>query len=253
MITHFPEFYPDELLYSLLARYYVQSGYISLSYAIDDLYVHKYTTPDIEFINELKQDAVEAVTRQMPMEQVIEKHTMFPSYGRFMTKQRKQQAFQELVSMHGNFNNLLALPKNQRGTKRVLRYCPVCAKSDREMYGESYWHRSHQLQGIDCCPEHGCYLENSAVSMGRKESPSLTSAEAIVPYLIEPAPYNNQQGMKLARYMMDVFQAPMDIETDVAVGEFLHFNINSEKYRSATGARTEIGILYQDMRKASGM
>ena len=28
MIVQFPEFYPDELVYSLLARYYTQSGYM---------------------------------------------------------------------------------------------------------------------------------------------------------------------------------------------------------------------------------
>jgi len=39
-----------------------------------------------------------------------------------------------------------------------MRVCPLCVKEDRERYGETYWHLSHQLQGIDVCHKHGCYL-----------------------------------------------------------------------------------------------
>ena len=38
MIGFFPEFYEDELLYSLLARYYIRSGYLNYVYAAEDLF-----------------------------------------------------------------------------------------------------------------------------------------------------------------------------------------------------------------------
>ena len=49
MITYFPSIYPDELLYSLLARYYAKSGYLAYTYAAQDLFVKKTVKPDIEF------------------------------------------------------------------------------------------------------------------------------------------------------------------------------------------------------------
>ena len=41
MISYFPTAYPDELLYSQLARYYAKSGYMAYTYAAEELYVSK--------------------------------------------------------------------------------------------------------------------------------------------------------------------------------------------------------------------
>lgn len=62
MIVFFPEPYPDELVYSLLARYYVKAGYLAFQYAVEDLYIHKYTNPDVEFLNELKPEFLDVIT-----------------------------------------------------------------------------------------------------------------------------------------------------------------------------------------------
>src|SRR6185295_9463170 len=43
---------------------------------------------------------------------------------------------------------------------------------DRERYGETYWHRLHQVPGVEVCPIHRAHLRNSAAplrhSMGRE-------------------------------------------------------------------------------------
>lgn len=57
MITYFPSIYPDELLYSQLARYYAKSGYLAYTYAAQDLFAEIRVKPDIEFINTLCSDA----------------------------------------------------------------------------------------------------------------------------------------------------------------------------------------------------
>ena len=43
MIAFFPDAYPDELLYSQLARYYKRSGYVRYAYAVSDLYKNDTT------------------------------------------------------------------------------------------------------------------------------------------------------------------------------------------------------------------
>ena len=154
MIAFLPELYSDELVYSWLSRYYVKSGCLSFAYVVEDLYVHQYTRPDIEFLNEMKLDVMELIDRYCNIEQLVQRHTMFSSYGRFLPLERKQEAYEALLRMHGNFNNLLSIPKNQRGTGRFLRYCPICAREDREQHGETYWHRIHQIEGIQICRRH---------------------------------------------------------------------------------------------------
>ncbi len=57
MIAYFPSPYPDELLYSQLARYYTKSGYMAYTYAAEELYVSKIVRPDMEFVNVFTPDA----------------------------------------------------------------------------------------------------------------------------------------------------------------------------------------------------
>lgn len=245
MISFFPKAYPEELIYSQLARYYVKSGYLSLAYAIEDLYVHKYTTPDIEFLNEMKPEAVSLLTRQKDMETLIQQHTMFGSYGRFLSKEKKIKAFEALTRMQGNFNNLLSMPKNQRGAGRFLRYCPVCAHEDRSQYGETYWHRIHQIRGMDVCPKHHCRLVETRVSMDRKASPSLTDAESLVDKTSDIIPCEDEREIALSEYMLKVFREKVDFQGTISAGEFLRSRL--EKYhRSDSGASLDLEALYHD-------
>ena len=67
MIAFFPELYEDELAYSWFSRYYTKSGYLSLRYALDDLYVKRYVNPDTEFVNELRPEVKELVIKHCGM------------------------------------------------------------------------------------------------------------------------------------------------------------------------------------------
>ena len=66
MIAFFPTIYPDELLYSQLARYYAASGYMAYTYAAEDLFASKIVRPDIEFVNAYTTEAWEVITRATP-------------------------------------------------------------------------------------------------------------------------------------------------------------------------------------------
>ena len=77
MISFFPDVYPDELAYSLFARYGVRSGYTHYRAIADDLFTSHTAKPNLEFIIELSQDAYRAITSIMPFEQFIQNHTMF--------------------------------------------------------------------------------------------------------------------------------------------------------------------------------
>ena len=68
------------------------------------------------------------------------------------------------ITTQPKFSRILSLPHNREDHFR-LRYCPICARKDREKYGETYWHRRHQIRGLNVCSQHGCRLVDSAVSL----------------------------------------------------------------------------------------
>ncbi len=249
MIAYFPTAYPDELLYSQLARYYTKSGYMAYTFAAEELFVSKTVRPDINFINSFTPAAVQAITRDISMEAVVEKHTMFSSYGRFLPKKRRQKAFQYLASMKGNYHNLLPISQSKNGEVRCLRYCPACAANDREQYGETYWHRIHQIIGIHVCPIHQCYLVDSGVTISGQATPSLKTAEEMIPQSESCVFADNEIEIHVATYMATVFQADVDMDSGVMVGEFLHSKMAYTKYRSVRGEQRNIALFHEDFKE----
>ena len=50
---------------------------------------------------------------------------------------------------------------------KYLRYCPECASEDTTLFGETYWHRAHQLLGVVYCTKHLVRLLDSNVPVKR--------------------------------------------------------------------------------------
>ncbi len=251
MIPQFPYFYPDELVYSLLARYYVRSGYIKYAFAAEDLFQTKTVRPDIELVNAYTPAAARMIAKDIFMDDLILHHTMFPYYGRFLPKERRQKAFDSLVSMQGNYHNLLPMPKRKTAADRYLRFCPLCVQNDREKYGETYWHRIHQMMGVNICPVHHCRLIDSNIIIGAKVSPDLVSAEEYISSNEDmPIIYNgNETEYVIADYMAKVFQLKINFQSDVRVGDFLHSRMANTKYLSIRGEQRNIGLFHADFKE----
>ncbi len=246
MIAYFPTAYPDELLYSQLARYYTKSGYMAYTFAAEDLFMKKNVRPDIEFVNVYTPSAIKVITRDTTMEDVVMKHTMFPLYGRFLPRERRNRAFRSLVDMAGGYHNLLPIPQTQNGKVQCLRYCPMCAECDRDIYGETYWHRVHQMIGVHVCPIHRCYLMNSSVTISGKATPCLKTAEGMIP-LTETAVFvDNEIEIHVAEYMTAVFQADIDMDSCTTAGAFLYSRMANTKYRSVRGEQRNITLFHAD-------
>jgi len=245
MIAYFPNLYPDELIYSLFARYFAKSGYMGYASAAEDLFANKTTHPDIEFINRLSDEVLSHLQKQASIEELIEKNTMFPYYARFLPRERRKKALLLLLQMDEGYHNLLYLSKG-RHVEKYLRYCSLCAVHDRKQYGETYWHRSHQFVGVNICPIHGCELRNSKIAISSKTSPYLYNAEEIIPPAEEVIQTSNDLELKIAKYVYDVFHAPVDMEIDIPVGRFFHSKIEYTKYLSPRGEQRNMLLLFQD-------
>lgn len=245
MIAYFPTLYPDELIYSLFARYFVKSGYMGYASAAEDLFANKTTHPDIEFINKLSDEVLAHLQMRMPMAELIEKHTMFPYYGRFLQRERRRQAFSMMIQMDERYHNLIYVTKSKSIT-RYLRYCPSCAADDRREYGETYWHRSHQLFGVNICPVHSCILMNSPVEISSKTSPYLHSAEEMVPSAAEVLQKSSSLELRIAEYVYAVFHSPVDMQTDIPAGRFFHSKMEYTPYLSPRGEQRNMVLFFRN-------
>lgn len=244
MIAFFPEIYPDELLYSQFARYYARTGYARYVFIVSDLYKNEsLTMPSIEFVNKFTDDAMHWITKTEPWEIITEQHSMYPAYIRFLPLERRKEAVNSILSCNGNWKKHMCLPVLNE--KRYLRYCPECAKEDRAKYGETYWHREHQLPRIQICPKHGCYLENSDVPISSKTSPGLFDAETNVPLNTPTQLCANKTEINFTKYLIKVFQSPIDIDTDFSIGLYLHSRL-PRKYKNESGLVRNISKLYED-------
>lgn len=245
MIVGFLTLYPDELLYSLFARYYAQSGHLAYVFAAEELFENRTIKPDIEFMDRLTPEVIGLLTKEESLKEIVEQHTMFPYYARFLDLHRRRQALALLLQMDERYHNLLYQIKSKR-INRYLRYCPLCAEDDRNQHGETYWHRSHQLHGVEVCPKHHCFLCNSAELISSKGSPSLVCADMLIPAKMTAVPCENALLCAIADYVHAVFQSPVDMETDIPVGKFLHSKLEYTKYLSPRGEKRNVALLFAD-------
>lgn len=250
MIVYFPEVYPDELLYSVLARFYAKSGYLSYMFVTQEIYKRQLQKPSIEFINQLNPEIVQILTKDMSMEQLIEKHTMFPYYGRFMKPDRRQKMFEKLINMDtGDGSSNMGLPRNKNRLDRYVRYCPLCAKEDRELYGETYWHRTHQILGLSVCPKHKCLLKHSGIIMNRNNTTVLLAAEASGVDEDNVTISQNDFENDFSEYLATVFQSNMNMSENTDVGLIMQKWIEKSKYILPNGVNKNIMLMYSDFSK----
>ena len=166
MPCHLPLPYPDELLYSLIARYLIHIGAKSAYYAARHIF-GRSTKAQVDIPSSL--DAVSEQTCSiwgMSGKEIVNRLTLFPYYARYMPSERVEECLKAILRYNGQGVHFRLGVNSQRiKVPRFLRFCKACRKSDLSKYGETYWRRSHQLAGVLVCPEHGDQLSNTQVPM----------------------------------------------------------------------------------------
>lgn len=242
MIAYLPNIYPDELVYSWFCRYYIHSGSLNYKMALNDLFCKKSDGLSKEFVGNINPEARERIEKVISMEDVVLKHTMFPQYARFSIG--KEQILNTLINnatvdVHNLFT---VLPRNDND--RYLKYCPICVKQDREQYGETYWHRLHQIRGMSVCTKHGCMLYLSDVSAISYNS-----------FSFQPVEFNVDEGAEIImadefplnyyRYIVNVFNAPIDFENEIPISAVLYKVLKEQGYLK--GSQRKVQQLTEDM------
>lgn len=163
---YFPRLYPDELLYSGIARCRVHLGIGNHKTLLHMLFGDSKVAAITDLPTHL---TALATSTGLDAEGLIEQHTLFPIYAHFIPPLRRDQLFKAMLASNQSTIGLAGASTSLIKWPAWLRYCPVCFEEMAARYGEPYWRRCWQIQGIDACPEHGCQLLDSPIPFRRAQ------------------------------------------------------------------------------------
>ncbi len=156
MLGYFPRPYPDELLYSVIARYAVHSGICSSKELVEELFLSRNAAAVVDFPGHLST-FVNQIAHLHPytVDDWIQHHTLYPAYLPFVPSERAYQIIQSAKSNNANdIHTRMGVAAATISTPKYLRICKQCYIEQQWRYGESYWQRTFQLPGVVVCPIH---------------------------------------------------------------------------------------------------
>lgn len=165
-LQFFPTSFPDESLFSLIARYHRLSGHHDDRDTLHELF-GKHT----QIVSSHLPSLLDTLASKLPQavaldaQDIVDRHTLFPYYRPFLTE---RQVALSLIAMKGpsasGLKTLMGLIASQVGGGNCYRYCEQCSERDVELVGQPYWHRAHQLPAVHICTQHGTPLVELAAS-----------------------------------------------------------------------------------------
>ena len=166
-LASFPRLYPDELLYSGLARYHIRSG--NQSFRQTDLDLFGYSSQQacrVTLTNNLKGLVKQiAHISDYRVRWLMENHTLYPFYAAFLTPIETRKL--ESATIEKRSGSILEQARvdldSTNDRRKYIKFCPECFDTEVEQYGEPYWHRSHQIPGVIICTKHKILLLDSTV------------------------------------------------------------------------------------------
>jgi TniQ len=108
---------------------------------------------------------------ELTAEQLIQHHS-HAQYRTFAPNKWQQDALEKSLRAR-NFSNyfLAAIPV------KTPRYCERCLREDKSRYGIPYWHRLHQLPGVEHCIKHNVCLRISSANAMQHGAPQLRTTD----------------------------------------------------------------------------
>lgn len=193
MLPFFPGPYQDELLLSVLSRYHDLSGNHSYKHSMEDLFGSRTVTAVAGLPGRLDALCAHLVPGStLTADRLIQDHTLFPLYRPFLAQPQAERAVRMMKgSSGGGVHTTVGAMASSVPSETHLRYCPRCVEDDRQEFGEGYWHRSHQVFGVDLCHKHLVPLGESPVAISARQNKyaliSLESANCVAKGQVLPS------------------------------------------------------------------
>ncbi|KQA32756.1 MULTISPECIES: TnsD family Tn7-like transposition protein [Gammaproteobacteria] len=184
-----PNALPDELLFSRIIRFLSVSGlstsnFLLTVYGSPKACIHPYLTAGLNNLAALAGEEADNLLYQQ---------TLAPTFMHCLPL-HSDEIYSGLISS----NNYTATRASQLSCVREreplsLKCCPQCIKSDIHEYGVAYWHRNHQIPGIESCSKHPICLIHVVL-------PDRIRTNIGLPTVNEFFRKSSQSSFELARY-----------------------------------------------------
>lgn len=185
MLECYPPPYPDELYYSLWARAGARWRFPSRRTVSEMGFGRRFVAASIELPSHLARGQASLPPgHPSSVDQLIDDHTLLPLFAPFLPLERVQRLRADMrgdggVRLYGRSG----LKASRVPSPSCLRYCRHCVEEDRRRFGETYWRRSHQVVGVELCPQHGGALADARAHVARLHtSYEFIAAEDVVPH-----------------------------------------------------------------------
>jgi hypothetical protein len=175
MICIFPDPHPDELLYSVCARYNALMDYPNSATATRDFFGEGGVAAVVGLPNRLDHlVAALPLGHLYSIDELIYRNTHYPFYAPFLPPNRALLVRNAMLeSGHNRVAERIGLSADRLKMPTHLQFCPSCIEQDRANFGETYWHRVHQIPGVEVCPHHAVFLEKSNTLWRNSRNPSV--------------------------------------------------------------------------------
>lgn len=154
---NFPAPYPNELIYSTVARTGTYLGISSPKQLLDEVYGDRKVIATMDLpchlqaiSNQLKR------TGRFTVEELVYQHTLFPLYAPFISEEHRLRALKMMAaSSQGAVHLMLGVAASRVKSVHGFRYCAACVQQQLKVHGECFWLREWYFPGLGVCPDHG--------------------------------------------------------------------------------------------------
>lgn len=156
----FPDIMQDEIIYSWCARFHHLAMHLDAKTTCRMLFSSFSAGLHHDIPCNLK--AFENKTQGLLglAEDLIEKHTTFGFYSKFLIEDYAQKIAQSLVNVDSSTSrSKLGLNQNDFTFSKVLKLCPECCDLQYQTKRFTWWQVGHQLPTSFVCHEHDCALD----------------------------------------------------------------------------------------------
>ena len=156
-MNNFPVPYPDELIYSLVAKAGIRSAITSPKQLLEQVFGDRKIIATLDLPSHLSAISSLLVnTGKFDVQRLIYEHTMFPIYAPFVDESIRKRALTCMeINTKGSVHLMLGAVASIVKTSGNFRSCSLCVADQKQKYGESYWSRLWYLPSLPYCPIHG--------------------------------------------------------------------------------------------------
>lgn len=176
----FPTPYPNEVLYSLIARAGVHDGEVSPKQLLDSVFANRKVIATVDLPSH-----VQCIADQYPeplgldLTKLIRNHTLWPIYAPFVPRERGVVIEGWMCGdSNGAAHLATGVAASRIQSKQKLLLCQACVAEQKRINGEAFWDRRWQVPVVRCCPRHDLLTETNVDLSGAHRHAFVPISEA---------------------------------------------------------------------------